>query len=55
MKYPINTYYLADVSDPFPEVASMKVFLRSPIWVTPSIGARFAGPDGTNFACEIAD
>ena len=34
-------------------VKSMKVFIRSPIWVTPTIAGQFAGPDGQNFACAL--
>lgn len=29
----------------------MKVFVRSPIWVTPSFASQYAGPGGANFEC----
>ncbi|KAL1411931.1 hypothetical protein Q8F55_002919 [Vanrija albida] len=32
-----------------PIVGQMKCFIRSPAWITPSYGAQFAGPNGSNF------
>lgn len=31
----------------------MKVFIRSPIWVTPAFASQYAGPDGSNFECKL--
>jgi thioredoxin reductase len=30
-------------------------FLRSPVWITTGFGAKFAGPQGTNFDCKCCD
>lgn len=35
-----------------PKVAKLIPFLRSPTWITMGFGAKYAGPEGSNFECE---
>jgi hypothetical protein len=36
------------------DIVAKKVipFLRSPVWITTGFGAKYAGPNGTNFKCK---
>ncbi|KAK2599056.1 hypothetical protein QQS21_005462 [Conoideocrella luteorostrata] len=36
-----------------PHAATMKCFIRSAAWITAAFGQRFAGPNGTNFKCNL--
>jgi hypothetical protein len=35
-----------------PQVRSMKLFIRSPEWISGNYATKYAGPDGQNFECE---
>jgi hypothetical protein len=35
------------------ETKKLYAFLRSPVWITTGFGAKYAGPGGTNFNCQI--